>query len=98
MARRSRFSPEVRERAVRRVAEQAGERGSEWDAIRSIANSGARSRSSPGGGWDGRRSDEVRRLRAEYRAGLTGHMGDTRGQLALSLLGGRGGMTVRDLS
>ena len=37
MARRSRYSAEVRERAVRLVAEQAGEHGSEWAAIRSIA-------------------------------------------------------------
>ena len=37
MARPSRYSPEVRERAVRLVAEQAGEHSSEWAAIRSIA-------------------------------------------------------------
>jgi transposase-like protein len=37
MARPSRFSPEVRERAVRLVGEQAGEYGSEWEAICSVA-------------------------------------------------------------
>ena len=37
MARPSRYSPEVRERAVRLVGEQAGQHGSEWAAIRSIA-------------------------------------------------------------
>ena len=35
--RRSRYSPEVRERAVRLVREQAPEHGSQWGAIRSIA-------------------------------------------------------------
>ena len=37
MARRSRFSQEVRERAVRMVFEHGSEYGSEWEAIRSIA-------------------------------------------------------------
>ncbi|MAG57831.1 MAG: hypothetical protein CMJ83_16225 [Planctomycetes bacterium] len=37
MARPSRYSPEVRERAVRLVAEQAGVHSSEWAAIRSIS-------------------------------------------------------------
>ena len=37
MARRSKFSPEVRERAVRMVIEHRDEYGSEWEAIRSIA-------------------------------------------------------------
>jgi len=37
MARSSSYSPEVRERAVRLVAEQASEHGSEWSAIRSVA-------------------------------------------------------------
>ncbi len=37
MARRSRFSLEVRERAVRMVFEHGGEYGSQWEAIRSIA-------------------------------------------------------------
>ncbi len=37
MARRSRYSPEVRERAVRMVLEHQGEYASQWEAIRSIA-------------------------------------------------------------
>ena len=37
MARRSRFSGEVRERAVRMVSEHRGEYGSEWEAMVSIA-------------------------------------------------------------
>ncbi len=37
MARRSRFSGEVRERAVRMVFEQRGEYASEWEAMVSIA-------------------------------------------------------------
>jgi transposase len=37
MARRSRYSPEVRERAVRMVVEHGSEYGSEWEAIESIA-------------------------------------------------------------
>jgi len=38
MGRRGRYSPEVRERAVRMVFEQEGERDSQWAAIRSIAS------------------------------------------------------------
>ncbi len=38
MARRSKFSQEVRERAVRMVAEHRGDYGSEWEAIGSIAS------------------------------------------------------------
>ncbi len=37
MARRTRFSPEVRERAVRMVREHRADYGSEWEAIGSIA-------------------------------------------------------------
>ena len=37
MAGRSKFSAEVRERAVRMVQEHRGEYASEWEAIRSIA-------------------------------------------------------------
>ncbi len=37
MARPSRFSQEVRERSVRMVFEHGAEYGSEWEAIRSIA-------------------------------------------------------------
>ena len=37
MGRPSRFSPEVRERAVRMVMEQTSEHGSQWAAIESIA-------------------------------------------------------------
>ncbi len=37
MGRQNRFSQEVRERAVRMVAEHRSEYGSEWEAIRSIS-------------------------------------------------------------
>ena len=37
MANRKRYSPEVRERAVRMVFEHAGEYGSQWEAMCSIA-------------------------------------------------------------
>jgi len=37
MARKSKFSPEVKERAVRMVLEQEGRYGSRWEALRSIA-------------------------------------------------------------
>jgi transposase len=37
MSRPRRYSPEVRERAVRMVFEQENEYGSQWAAIRSIA-------------------------------------------------------------
>lgn len=37
MGRPSRYSPEVRERAVRMVQEHRGEHSSQWAAIRSIA-------------------------------------------------------------
>ena len=37
MPRKSRYSPEVRERAVRMVLEHQGEHDSQWSTIRSIA-------------------------------------------------------------
>lgn len=37
MARKSKFSPEVKERAVRMVLEQEGRYGSRWETLRSIA-------------------------------------------------------------
>ena len=37
MGRPSKYSPELRERAVRMVMEGLGDYGSEWEAIRSIA-------------------------------------------------------------
>ena len=38
MTRRGRYSPEVRERAVRTVLEHQGEHASQWEAIRVIAS------------------------------------------------------------
>ena len=38
MGRRSRYSPEVRDRAVRMLLEHQGEHGSQWAAIGSIAS------------------------------------------------------------
>jgi transposase len=37
MARRTKYSPELRERAVALVFEQAGQYGSQWEAIVSVA-------------------------------------------------------------
>ena len=38
MGKRTRYSPEVRERAIRMVYEQSKEHGSQWAAIESIAS------------------------------------------------------------
>lgn len=38
MGKATRFSPEVRERAIRLVVEQEGEHESQWAAIRSVAS------------------------------------------------------------
>jgi len=38
MGRPSRYSPEVRERSVRMVMDQAGQHGSQWAAILSVAS------------------------------------------------------------
>lgn len=38
MGKRTRYSPEVRERAVRLVQEHRHEHGSQWQTIRSIAS------------------------------------------------------------
>ena len=38
MGRRSKYSPEVRERSVRMVLEHQGQHGSQWQAIGSIAS------------------------------------------------------------
>lgn len=38
MARKGKYSPEVKERAVRMVFDQRGQHGSQWEAIRSIAS------------------------------------------------------------
>jgi transposase len=56
MAARSKYSTEVRERAVRMVLEQRGRYSSQWEAIRSIA-----------GKRDGITSDERTRLKEMER-------------------------------
>ena len=73
MTNRKRYSPEVRERAVRMVFEHADEYGSQWEAMCSIAakigctpetlRKWVRKTEVDTGRWDGVTSDERARLK-----------------------------------
>jgi len=63
MPRPSRFSPEVRERAVRMVVEQTPAHDSQWAAIRSIAGTWVREHGRSAGQRPGPTTTELSRLK-----------------------------------